>query len=233
MILFDNLIKELKDNYIHKYPHTHLQPQDYQCADQNEIIFSSDTAFTLGGNNLPSIGGTLITSNDLFCDNKIILIGDDLNQIKEDNPFARISLIKVKEDFDLTNSNKLYQSIRLIDYVRYHVYPKGYMIRISPFSKIESVKVSKSALKDGLSFSHVGKLYIDEYLKIPHIKSATILFITKKDFPFNEVEKIIKKEKDITLTLDHLLNKVKMDCASCSLQQICNEVEKLITKKDK
>ncbi len=41
----------------------------------------------------------------------------------------------------------------------------------------------------------------------------------------------MERSEQITTALDHLMKDVKMDCASCSLKEVCEEVEEL-TKKD-
>lgn len=228
MLLFDNLIKSIKMNHIHSRAHVHLEGEKYELSNDDEIIFPNETAFELGGGSLPAIGATFITSSDLFCDNKIILIGKELSEIKKDTPFARIALLKVDDDKLGKNTNEIYQSLRKLDYVRYHVSLKGTMVRISPLSKRESIRISKDAIKKGLNFAKIGQAYIDAYLKKEEVKSATIVFITDPDSDYEELNKLMEKEENIIKTLDHLASKVKMDCSSCNLQVVCDEVEDLI-----
>ena len=190
-------------------------------ASKNEIIFKQDAAYELNG-----ISGILFTSNkELVNNDEIDLLGIDLTKISNDNKYARI-VIALIDDEKINEENKLYQVIRNIDYIRYHVNPKGFMTMISSFNQKECVRVSKTAIKDNISFSNVGKLFIDNYHKNSFVKAIKIIFITKEDFDYNKLNELIVKSENITKTLDHLLNKVKMDCTSCSLQVVCNEVEK-------
>lgn len=84
--------------------------------------------------------------------------------------------------------------------------------------------------KNNISFSKIGKFFIDKYHQLDFVKAIKIIFITKEDFDYQNINLLLTKSENITKTLDHLLNKVKMDCTSCSLQIVCNEVEKNIKK---
>ncbi len=55
-----------------------------------------------------------------------------------------------------------------------------------------------------------------------------MIFVTSDDFPYADLPALQSKIENITKALDHLMNNVKMDCHSCSLQVICNEVEKKV-----
>ena len=197
---------------------------------KNRIIFQSDTAYELGGGALPAVSSIALTDSEEYVENDgIYLIGDDLPDIKKDVPFARIALIRVDEN-SLGSGEALYQSIRKIEFTRYHLNPEGYMMRISAFTHREAVRISKTALKNGLSFSKVGKLFIDEYKKNLHVKAVKLLFVTKSDFPYDKLEVIMQKSEDITKALDHIMKNIKMDCDACSLKAVCDEVEALCDK---
>ena len=43
-----------------------------------------------------------------------------------------------------------------MEFVKYHVFPQGYMMRVSPENGREQVRVSKQALKRGISFRNIG-----------------------------------------------------------------------------
>ena len=53
------------------------------------------------------------------------------------------------------------------------------------------------------------------------------MFITDPAFPYDRAAELIRRGEDITKTLDHLRQKVKMDCTVCGLKDICAEVEEL------
>ena len=54
--------------------------------------------------------------------------------------------------------------------------------------------------------------------------------MTAKDFPYDELETIMQKSENITTALDHIMKDIKMDCQTCSLKAVCEEVEALCEK---
>ena len=89
------------------------------------------------------------------------------------------------------------------------------MVRVSAQSNQEQIRLSKEALKKGISFAKVGSLYV---------KNVRIIFITEKAV----VEKLLPnadKVDAITKTLTHILDGMPTDCGHCSMKPVCDEVE--------
>ncbi len=196
----------------------------------NQLVMMKEAAYELGGDNKPAVNYACVTSTDGFADkDEILLYGRDLNQINGSAPFARIVLIKVG---NLTGENEedtepLFRAIQDIDFVKYHVYPKGYMIRSSSDSFREQVRVSKEAVRKGITFEQVGNSYIRQFKKNPDIKAVKVIFVTADDPDYAEMKKDAKKVRDITKTLSKILEGMSTDCHTCSLKEICDEVEGL------
>ncbi|MBR6335931.1 MAG: carbon monoxide dehydrogenase [Clostridia bacterium] len=202
----------------------------WESNDKNQIIFQSDTAYELGGGTLPALSSIALTDReDFVARDEILLIGRDLGEIKGDSPFARIALLNVNED-EMGTGEKLYQTIRKIEYARYHIHPEGYMMRISAFTHREAARVGKDAVKKGLSFGYIGRFFIDEYKKNPQVRAVKLLFVTDPGFPYDKLEAIMKKSESITTALDHIMKDIRMDCQTCSLKTVCDEVEALCEK---
>lgn len=214
---------------LQEFPAKRLPAENTAWKDvgNNQIVFQKDTAYELGGGTLPAVSSVAFTDSAeaVPCD-EVLLIGDDLPAIRMDAPFARIALIRVDEEA-MGTGEALYQAIRKIEYARYHLHPEGYMMRISAFSHREAVRVSKQALQDGLTFAKVGKMMIEEYKKRAQVEAVKLLFVTAPDFPYERLSAIMEKSEQITTALDHLMKNVKMDCATCSLKKVCDEVEAL------
>ena len=228
MKIYDELIKNI-NNLISSYDiHSLDLSSSWLNLDEGTLVFKNDSAFELGEGLDNGLSGIFLTSDKSLVDSdEVILVGDDLSSIKENTSYARIVFVRVN-DSKMGTGNQIFQNIRKIDYTRYHINPEGFMLKISPFSQKESVRVSKSALKEGISFSKIGKLFIDEYKKQDSVEACKIIFVSLKEFDFNKLEQLINKSNDITKALDHLVNKVKMDCHSCKLQVVCQEVENLV-----
>lgn len=187
------------------------------CEDlgYNQVIMQRDTAFELNGT-----GFNLVTSSKI--NDEIIVVGKDLSEIKSDCKFARISLIQIE---DTADEQKAYNLIRKIEYVKYHYFPDGYMIRTSSRSHKEAVRVSKKAIKNGIGFERVGNLLINKYKEIPAVKGVKVIFVTDKNADFNTLTSYAQKNNQITETLNHIMNTVNFDCSTCNLKPICDEVE--------
>ena len=227
MKLFDSCVLDLQ-NLLFQNAVSFEKPAQ-PCADvgRNQLLFGPDTAFELGGSGLAGMGGILFTEDPLLVPSDgVAVVGPQLNEIKKDCSYARITLVRLKNDV-FESGDALYKGLRKIDYTRYHVNPEGFMMRISSMNDRECARVGKQALKDGLSFAAVGSLMIKAYHVYPEVQAVRIAFVTAPDFDFNKTHSILKKAEDITKTLDHLANKVKMDCDACGLKQVCAEVEDL------
>lgn len=207
-------------------------PAVWKESDRNKILFGDETAFELGYGSLPAVSSIALTDDkSRVSGDEVIVIGPDLPQIKANSPFARIALIRASPD-SLGDGNKLYNTVRKIEYTRYHVSPEGYMMRVSTFSHRESVRVSRQAINDGISFARVGEIFIEGYHKAhPGVEAVKLIFVTQKDFPYSKLEAIMQKSESITKALDHLMRDIKMDCNVCSLKDVCEEVEQLMDKK--
>ena len=123
------------------------------------------------------------------------------------------------------DEQEYYKVIKKADYVKYHYFPEGYMIRTTSRSHKESVRVAKSALKLGISFEKLGNLFINKYKESPKIKAVKVIFITAKQADYKALEAMAQKSTSIAETLNHIMNSVTFDCDSCNLKPICDEVE--------
>ena len=153
----------------------------------------------------------------------------DLNRITGSVSFARIVIVKVNilDGEGEEDTEPLFRAIQDIDFVKYHVYPKGYMIRSSSDSFREQVRVSKEAVRKGINFEQVGNSYIAQFRKNPDVLAVKLIFATVDDADYAEMKKDARKVRDITKTLSKILEGMATDCHSCSLREICDEVEGL------
>lgn len=227
MFIYDELIEEInKINSSYSLKKLDVNLDKVFKENDNQLIFKDDKAYELGGGINKGININLITEEELEDD--VLLIGEDLNKINKDCSYARITLGSV-DPSSIGKGNTLYNNIRKFDYVKYHCSLNGIMLRESTFSKKESIVISKDAVKkDKMDFSYLGSYLIKKYKELPFVKNVKIIFISLNDYRYDELNEIVTKSENITKALDHLMNKVNMDCHSCSLQVICNEVEKKV-----
>ena len=190
----------------------------------SELVLQKDAAFELGASGRGSANYVLFTSHpELGGRDQVILCGRDLNEIKGDCDFARIVILRVGvlEDDD----EAVYRTLRDIEFAKYHVYPQGYMVRISPESYREQVRVSRDAMRRGISFKALGMNYIRAYKQDPNVLGATVLFLTDPAADYAAFKALAKKSADVTGTLAHIFEGLPTDCSACALKDICDEVE--------
>lgn len=217
MDFFNSLIEDVNNliNGFSERKFTYNNENICNDCGYSQVILQRDTAFELSGT-----GFNLVTSNNT--DDEIIVIGKNLNEIKSDCKFARVSIVQIE---DTANQQTAYNLIRKIEYVKYHYFPEGYMLRTTSRSHKEAVRVSKTAVKNGISFEKVGNLLINKYKEIPAVKGVKVIFITDENADFNVLSSLAEKNNRITETLNHIMNNVNFDCSTCNLKPICDEVE--------
>ena len=203
---------------------------DYAPADcwadtgASELVLQRDAAYEMGALGKGSANYVLFTSSSELVDkDQVILYGPDMGQIKGDCDFARIVLLRVGVLDD--DDEAVYRTLKDIEFAKYHVYPEGYMVRMSPESSREQVRVSKKALGKGISFRSVGASYVAEYKKDANVLNATVIFITDPKADYASLQAAAKKASAVTGTLTHILEGLPTDCSICALKDICDEVE--------
>lgn len=226
MELYNSLIKESNSLLEKGSPRVwEYRPGDaWKDIGSSELVLQKDAAFELGAMGKGSANYVLFTSSPELVDkDQILLYGSDLSEIKGDVDFARIVLLRVGLiDGD---DEAVYRTLKDIEFAKYHVYPEGYMVRMSPESYREQVRVSKQALKKGISFKNIGANYITAYKKDPNVLNATVIFVTAPGYDYGAMKKLAKKANDVTGTLTHILEGLPTDCSVCALKDICDEVE--------
>lgn len=227
MKLYDELILRtnalISDFTPREYPYN--PDKTAVSGNKNELILSREAAFELGEGSLPSVSFTAITNSEaLVQSDRILLFGKDLTELASDSPFARITILRT-DNIEENGEQGAYSIVKNIELKKYDVSPEGYMMRASMLSNREQVRVSKKAIKSGLSFEKIGNLFISKYKENKHVKAVMIIFVTRPDAPFSELEKLADSSTEITRALNHILSDIDMDCRACAWKPVCDEVE--------
>jgi hypothetical protein len=220
MRLYNNLINEIKSNL--NNAHTIESNTLLNVSNKNSVIFLSDTAFELGGNQKPCVS-SLAVSSDMTFSNLVYLQGNDLNEIKSDSPFGKFVFIQVD---DFPDEQETFNKIKELEALRYHLSVDGFMTRASALNMREQIRVSKKMIKSNVTFGDYGDALLKEYLNFPYVKSAEIYFITNYD-DFEYLNSVAKKINRTTSALNHIFDNVMFDCSTCNLKEICDEVDGL------
>ena len=230
MKLYNSLIQEIPTHFGGSAPVVWpYSPGDRWTESQDfELVMMRDAACELGGNGKPGIGFTCVTTDPaLVPRDEILLYGKDLRDLKDNCSYARIALFQVAdiESDDEDDTEQAFRAIQSIDFVKYHVFPKGYMVRTSTEAQREQVRVSKNAIRDGISFRTVGNTFIRRYKQDANVLAVKLIFLTAADVDYSTLQTCAKQGKNITMTLSKILEGMPTDCGSCSLKSICDEVE--------
>ena len=220
MQLFDTQIAEL-ETIIANNPFRELNITDQLLKDagKNNMVFSDESAYELGGGDRVSLSYELASSKR--CEDKILLLGDDLSKIKEDVSFIRIAILEVEDE--KIKSDELYDRLEKIKFTKYRVSPEGYMLRTATGNH-EKVRVSKKAAAS--SFANIGSAYLKAYHLLPYVKHVTLLFITGESGLYEKLLEIGNRKTEITQALDHMLKGILLnDCNTCSVKELCDAVE--------
>lgn len=255
MKLYDSIIEQLNSE-LAKYDKNCIAYDDKKCWPETkdfELLLQRDTAFELGGRGCQAVNFTCITSNkeiwskanisqacekqaindrddvepqkkeSEIINSEIIVIGHDLSEIAGDRNYARIALVLTSE----LNDEELFKEISDIDFVKYHVYPKGYMIRTSSSLSREQVRVGRQALEQGMSFERIGACFISHYLKNSKVLGVKLIFITDDKVNFDSLNHMSGKAIDIKKSVTKIAEGMPTECSACTIKEICNEVEGL------
>jgi hypothetical protein len=229
MNLYDRYLDDIQE-LLEPFPGTKLSTgaAGWPDAGNGNMVLRRDMAFELGGSGLPAVGGIGFTDRSVD-DEGIWLYGPDLAEIREDQPFARIVVagVDVGQLPDRESIQKAYNIFRSIEYEKYHVGPQGYMMRISVSGNREPVRVSRESLQTGLDFGKVGDIFVRAYRKHPEVRQVKVIFVTDPEFPYDRLAEVISHMELVTDSLDYIFKNIKMDCTSCVMKPVCDEVEGL------
>lgn len=193
-----------------------------------ELVMLRDAACELGGDGKPSASFTCVTTDPaLVPEDEILLCGPDLGQLKGTAPFARIAIVHVGdiESDDDDDTEQAHRAIQNIDFVKYHVFPRGYMMRVSSGTGREQVRISREAIDGGISFRKIGSTFIRRYKQDPNVLAVKLIFVTTPDADYRALQADAAAARDITTTLSKILEGMPTDCGACNLKPICDEVE--------
>lgn len=226
MKLYSEQVNKI-DRLLSKVPSRQWPYLERDCAavaEKNEIIFRNATAFELGGMGLPSVC-TVVFCDEGEVSDGVSVYGRDLCDLKADSPFAHV--IRVGLDSKTEEGELDFEKLKDIEFSLYRLSLSGYSVQIAPLSDREQVRVGLSAVEKGLSFYNVGCSYIREFKSNPLVKSVRVSFVTEPSFDYKALSAVAKKVKTITKAVTSRFGNQALDCSSCTMKPICDEVEGL------
>lgn len=226
MELFDTILSDTMtqlDLFItHRWSY---DPADaWPDTGKSELVLQRDMAYELGGEGCPGVQYCCVTTGSVLVEmSEIILCGPDLPEISENSAYARIALVRVSSLDGMDDDQ--YRQLCEAAFVKYRVFPKGYMLRISPESNREQVRLSRQAIQEGISFRRVGADFIRAYQTLPNLVSVKLLFVTDPAVDYEALANAATGVQARLNALNTILSGLATDCASCQMKPLCDEVE--------
>ena len=223
MDIFDSLIKDTL-KVLDDYPMVPLAQdvEPWEILDKNIYLFDKNTAFELGGYPKESVNMLTQSSNKLI--DGFYVVGDE-NLIKTEKhlSFGKIVILKIK-DIDVDNIYDFSQEVLLKD-AKSHF--KDVMTRASSKHYYINYKVSKDAQKAGFSFAKIANAIKAQFMQIDAVEDVSVIFIIGDSDIYKKLLPLCEKTKEATIALNHMFDGVDMDCHSCTMNDICDEVQGL------
>ena len=199
----------------------------WEETDSFSLVMARDAACELGGDGLPAVNFTCVTTSpELVARDETVVCGPEVRELPSSAPFARITVLRVGDiEGDDDDTEQTYRAIQSMDFIKYHVYPQGYMMRTSSASHREQVRISREAVRSGISFERIGNTFIRRYQENSNILAVRMLFVTAADADYSALLQCANQVGRITRGLTKILEGMSTDCSVCSLKPICDEVE--------
>ena len=121
----------------------------------------------------------------------------------------------IPDEITFDRFRQVFASENNMDFVKYRIFPKGYMIRTSSENHREQVRISREAVKNGISFERIGNSFLNKYKEDDNILAAKVLFITAPNVDYAELLKCARQVSKITLGLTKILEGMSTDCTTC------------------
>lgn len=196
------------------------------CVTDDPKVFGGKAQGASSARDAAAQGGGLAQGSDAV-QSQVLVYGPELSEIQGNVSYARICEVLVAPGVASAETRGLLALLQDIEFVKFHVYGKGFMMRTSGQSAKEQVRVSKKALQDGITFERIGDTFISHYLKIPGVLAVRVSFVTLDAFHYEK----IGEEAGVAVAIRNSLSKIQKglptECGTCSIREICNEVEGL------
>ncbi len=199
-----------------------LKDVKWKNLDKSDFLLDSETAVELGTTNLQSLSMSLFSTSKTFED-KIVVIGKDIDKLSGKNPyFAKIVFVKLKNE---TDENKVYTSIKEISRTRFHLNLEGTMAKGTAIENKECIRISVPALKKGFNFSILGSSLINKMKENEQVENVQVYYIVNDDKLIDKFRYIPDETTRITGAFNHIFDGLDVDCESCMIKDVCDEVD--------
>jgi CO dehydrogenase/acetyl-CoA synthase beta subunit len=203
----------------------------WPAGGNSNIVLKEDLGLELGNPEMESVSCLLWTENpSLIEDGRITLVGPDFfESAGKSLPFGKVVLVGV-EGFDEDN---VYERHKDLDFLRYDLDLKGFMMRAVSQYMREWCRISREALSGGFSARHLGSSLITLLAQKPYVKSVEVIFVTSSTEDVARLKEITANSEKIIAAMNKMAGEFEYDCASCDYQEVCDEADGLKGMRDR
>jgi CO dehydrogenase/acetyl-CoA synthase beta subunit len=189
------------------------------------IVLKEDLGVELGNPEMESVSCLLWTENLSWIeDGRITLVGPDFfESAAKSLPFGKVVLAGV-EGFDEDN---VYERHKELDFLRYDLDLKGFMMRAVSQYMREWCRISSVALSKGFSARHLGSSLIHLFAQRPYVKSVEVIFVTSSTEDVARLKEITAPSEKIISAMNKMAGELEYDCSTCDYQEVCDEADGL------
>ncbi|WKY48229.1 hypothetical protein Q5O24_02535 [Eubacteriaceae bacterium ES3] len=198
----------------------------WTTADKNTFIMERDTALELGGYPKESLNLMVSSQNfDFKNQGGVYLIGDPalLSGKAKHLSFGKIVLIKS----NAIETEGVYDYLKSLEFSDIRLHFTDVMVRMSSEKFFTNLRIGKKAMKNGFTLGRMGASMYQGFLALPEVEDVKIIMIVGESPLYKEFLPIAEKIKDATSALNTMFDGINLDCQSCQLSDICDEVEGL------
>ena len=202
----------------------HREPS-WPAGGGRNIVLKDDLGLELGSPQKESLS-CLLWTHDLSAigDGRVTLVGPDFPESRGMSlPFGKVVLAGV-EGFTADNA---YDRHKDLDFLRYGIDLKGFMLRSASQYRREWCRVGTAALRDGFSARHLGSALIGLLRTKPYLKAAEVIYLTSSPADVAGLREITAPAERVIGAMNKMAGEMDFDCETCDYQPVCDDASAL------
>jgi len=195
------------------------------------IVMKEDMGLELGSPQMESLSCLLWTHDHAAIeDGRITLVGPDFPESQGMSlPFGKV-VLAVVEGFTEDNAYDLHKDL---DFLRYSLDLKGFMMRsVSQYMR-EWCRISTAAIRDGFSVRILGSELIRLFHTMPFVKAVEVIYVTSSPDDVVRLREITSPAERIIAAMNKMASEMDFECSTCDYQDVCDEADGLRGMRDK
>lgn len=198
---------------------------------RRNIVLKEDMGLELGSPGMDSVSCLLWTENLAdIADGRTTLIGPDFTEsMGRSLPFGKVVLAGV-EGFSEDNA---YDRHKELDFLRYDLDLKGFMMRAVSQYMREWCRISRDALLQGFSAQVMGTGLMTLFKKMPYVLTVEVILLTSEKENVRKLKEITAPAEKIIAAMNKMAAEMDFECATCDYQDVCDEADGLKTMRER